>query len=100
MNGSPEIDHVSANDEVTLVTDCGPAPMNLGAALLFAAGADLTYATVRSTLAGRLPRVRRLRQRLVQTPPGCGRPVWVDDVSFDLAPHLSEVILPPPGSVA
>ncbi|MEO7235618.1 MAG: wax ester/triacylglycerol synthase domain-containing protein, partial [Lapillicoccus sp.] len=96
VNGSPEVDRVSASDEVTLATDCGPAPTNLGVALLFAAGVDLTYATVRSTLEGRLPRVRRLRQRLVRTPPGCGRPVWVDDAGFDLAHHLSEVSLPTP----
>ena len=39
-------------------------------------------------LAERLPGVPRLRQRLQPTPPGGGRPVWVDDAEFDLDNHL------------
>ena len=31
----------------------------------------------------------RLRRRLVRTPPGCGRPIWVDDPAFSLERHLT-----------
>lgn len=44
---------------------------------------------------GRLPAVPRLRRRLQRAPLGCGRPVWVDDVHFDLDEHLSTVELSP-----
>ena len=88
------IERASANDVVTLATDRGPAPMNIGAVLIVDDAADLDFATVTSVLESRLPRVRRLRQRLIRTPPGCGRPVWVDDPGFDLSRHLSQIVLP------
>jgi len=90
------IDRASSNDMVTLATDRGPAPMNIGAILIVDAASDLDFATVRSTLARRLPRVRRLRQRLLKTPLACGRPLWVDSPDFDLDRHLSQTELPVP----
>ena len=78
-------ERASPNDVVTLATDRGPAPMNIGAILIVDDAADLDFSTVTSILKGRLPRVRRLRQRLTWTPPGCGRPIWVDDPGFDLS---------------
>jgi WS/DGAT/MGAT family acyltransferase len=88
------IERASANDVVTLATDRGPAPMNIGAVLIVEDAADLDFSTVASILEGRLPRVRRLRQRLMKTPPGCGRPIWVDDPGFDLNQHLCQSVLP------
>jgi len=38
--------------------------------------------------------VPRLRQRLLTVPPGCGRPIWVDDPGFDVARHVSVLELP------
>src|SRR6478672_5535716 len=76
------VERVSANDATTLATDRGPAPMNIGAVLLVERGGELSVDDVCSLLDARLPRVRRLRQRLMRTPPGCGRPVWVDDPDF------------------
>jgi len=90
----PSIDRVSPNDMVTLATDRGPAPMNIGAVLIVDAAADLDFATVRAIFASRLPRVRRLRQRLVKMPLGCGRPVWADSPNFDLDRHLSCLEVP------
>jgi diacylglycerol O-acyltransferase / wax synthase len=89
------IERASPNDVVTLATDRGPAPMNIGAVLIVDAASDLDFSTVRSTLEARLPRVRRLRQRLVKLPLGCGRPIWVDQPDFDLGHHLSQTVLPP-----
>jgi WS/DGAT/MGAT family acyltransferase len=39
-------------------------------------------------LAERIPSVPRLRQRLARTPPGAGRPVWIDDSRFQLTEHV------------
>jgi diacylglycerol O-acyltransferase / wax synthase len=41
--------------------------------------------------------VPRLRQRIVRVPPGCGRPVWVDDPTFAVDRHLDVEACPPPG---
>jgi len=48
-------------------------------------------------LAGRLPRVRRYRQKLRAVPFRLGRPVWVDDPHFDLRYHVRRTALPAPG---
>jgi diacylglycerol O-acyltransferase / wax synthase len=58
---------------------------------------QLDIAAVRSALADRIRAVPRLRQRLVPTPPGCGRPVWVDDAEFDIAHHVQVRKSPYPG---
>jgi diacylglycerol O-acyltransferase / wax synthase len=52
---------------------------------------------VREALADRVCAIPRLRQQLVLTPPGCGRPVWVDDPQFDVARHVHQVACSPPG---
>ncbi|HET6665778.1 MAG TPA: wax ester/triacylglycerol synthase domain-containing protein [Intrasporangium sp.] len=87
------IERTSPNDLTTLATDHGPVPMNIAAALLIDGGSDLGLPMVRRLLEQRLPRVPRLRQRILDTPLGHGRPVWVDDADFDLDRHLSEVRL-------
>ena len=95
------IERASPNDVVTLATDRGPAPMNIGAVLIVDAAADLDFATVTSILDSRLPRVRRLRQRLIKTPPGCGRPIWVDDPGFDLeSPPVRKPRCPLPSALS
>lgn len=47
-------------------------------------------------LAERIPNVPRLRQRLLRTPPGAGRPIWTDDPRFDLRRHVRHQNCPPP----
>jgi WS/DGAT/MGAT family acyltransferase len=42
-----------------------------------------------ATLAERAATVPRLRQRLMATPFGGGRPVWIDDPDFDVMRHVS-----------
>jgi hypothetical protein len=77
----------------TLATDHGPVPIDIGAVLVVEDGGGLDFSTVRSVLESRLPRVRRMRQRLVSMPFGCGWPLWVDDASFDLDRHLAETVV-------
>jgi WS/DGAT/MGAT family acyltransferase len=73
---------------VVLVSDTGPAPMNIGAVLVLDDAEGLDLPTLAAVLGPRVTRVPRLRQRLVQAPPLCGRPVWQDDPAFTLAAHL------------
>lgn len=84
------IERISSNDLTVLATDRGPVPMHIAAVLEFDAGSAPSFAQVAAVLEERVPRVPRLRRRLMRTPPGCGRPVWVDDPSFRLSRHLSE----------
>src|SRR3954454_8570877 len=46
----------------------------------------------------RLHLVPRYRQRLHVPPAGSGRPLWVDDPTFDLEYHVRHTALPRPGS--
>lgn len=80
-----------------LAADVGPVPRQVGAILVFAPGAGPTAKDVREALAERIRGVPRLRQQLVRTPPGCGRPVWVDDPDVEVGQHVREVRCPTPG---
>ena len=46
---------------------------------------------------GRLSLVPRFRQRLVVPPLEAGRPLWADDVNFNLTYHIRHTGLPEPG---
>ncbi|MGO8959409.1 MAG: wax ester/triacylglycerol synthase domain-containing protein [Streptosporangiaceae bacterium] len=98
MAGS--VDRASALDMMELATDFGPVPMQVGAVLVFEAGTGLDARAVRDVLAARTCGIPRLRQRLMRAPPGCGRPVWVDDTRFDVSQHIAEVSCSPPGDEA
>ena len=84
-------------DLTVLASDRGPVPMNIAAVLRFEPAQGPTGREVRMLLTERLPAVPRLRQRLQPTPPGGGRPVWVDDKEFDLDHHLVVRACPYPG---
>ena len=72
-----EIDRASASDLVTLATDRGQVPMNIGAVLIIDR-AELDLRDVRTTVAQRLPRVPRLRRRhLPHTSVAGGRCGWM-----------------------
>lgn len=82
------IERVSGEDLVNLATDVGPAPMQVGAILLLDVPRSFDLATAASTMAERIMTVPRLRQRLIRVPFGCGRPIWVDDPTFDPTRHV------------
>ncbi|WP_347350768.1 wax ester/triacylglycerol synthase domain-containing protein [Intrasporangium sp.] len=83
------VERASPADRAFLAMDRGPVPEQVAAVLFFGAAAAPDLGTLRAVLAGRVPRVRRLRQRLVPSPFGCGGPVWVDDDRFELARHVT-----------
>lgn len=93
----PVIERVSPDDLMQRALDVGPLPMHVGALLVLDGAPDL--AAVRATLGSRLAAWDRLRQREMRTPPGCGRPVWVDAVP-DLDRHVRAVACPAPGDEA
>src|SRR6266568_4238607 len=96
----PAIERASAEDMMILTNDVGPVPMQVGAILLLGAGAELDLAAVTALLAERIAAVPRLRQRLVRTPAGRGRPFWADDQAFDIGSHVRAVTCAPPGDEA
>ncbi|MGO4599689.1 wax ester/triacylglycerol synthase domain-containing protein [Terrabacter sp. 2RAF25] len=90
--GSPgwddEILRVTPNDLTTLLSDRGPAPMNIAAVLVVDGGSTLDRSAVTAVLARGVARVPRLRQRLCTAPLGCGRPYWLDDEDLGLGRHV------------
>src|SRR4051812_10645497 len=84
-----EVDRISPNDLTTLVSDRGPAPMNIAAVLVVEGGGRLRTSDVVGALEEGTLAVPRLRQRLRSSPPGCGRPYWADDPHFDVRRPLT-----------
>jgi WS/DGAT/MGAT family acyltransferase len=91
------LERASAIDLMQLASDVGPAPFQVGAILMLSPDQPLTRDAVQAAIGTRIASVPRLRQRLVRTPPGCGRPVWVDDPDFTVARHVDEVAVASPG---
>jgi len=60
----------------------------------------VSLARIRSLVEQRLLRFPRFRQRVVGADVPVGTPVWSDDEALDLAYHVQEVALPPPGDEA
>jgi diacylglycerol O-acyltransferase len=56
-----------------------------------------SFATLSEVLAQLLIRLPPFRRRTVPVPFGLGHPVWVEDPGFDLAHHLSRIVLDPLG---
>jgi diacylglycerol O-acyltransferase len=93
----PWFERIGATDLQQLVTDVGPVPANVGGVLLLEPAATLDPQEAVRLLRARVAGIPRLRQRLLDTPLGGGRPVWVDDAAFDPARHVTLIACPPPG---
>ena len=91
------IDRVTSDDMVSLATDVGPVPMQVGVVLVLEPKPALDPGEVVRQLGDRVRAVPRLRRALRSTPPGCGRPVWVDDPGFDVGRQTEVVACPAPG---
>ncbi|WP_433518765.1 wax ester/triacylglycerol synthase domain-containing protein [Nonomuraea sp. CA-143628] len=97
MPAQADVDRAGAGDLFNLAVDIGPVPMQVGACLVLDTGPRFDLKRARRLIAERVGAVPRLRQRLVPAPPGCGRPLWIDDPAFDIDHHLHVVACPPPG---
>jgi WS/DGAT/MGAT family acyltransferase len=91
------VERVSTDDLMSLASESGSTPMQVGAVLMLDTPAGLDPGSVLEALACRVRAVPRLRQRLIRVPPGCGRPVWADDPGFAADSHFSTVRCPAPG---
>lgn len=72
------------------------ASLHIGSVGIFD-GPPPPQADLAAMVDSRLDLVPRYRQRVVRVPFGLGRPVWVDDESFELDYHFRRTALPAPG---
>ena len=88
------IDRATGNDVVQLGADRGSVPTNIGVILVFDPVTAPPIGHLTNVLDGRVRTVPRLVRRLVATPWGCGRPVWLADPGFRLGRHLDVAGVP------
>jgi diacylglycerol O-acyltransferase / wax synthase len=93
------LDRLTAVDASFLTNENSSSHMHVGAILVFE-GPPPRYTDLVEHVRGRLPLVPRFRQKLVVPPFEAGRPLWADDVNFNLTYHLRHSALPDPGGEA
>ncbi|MGB7588250.1 MAG: wax ester/triacylglycerol synthase family O-acyltransferase [Solirubrobacterales bacterium] len=90
------LDRLTAIDASFLTNETSSSHMHVGGILIFEGPAP-PYVDLVEHVRGRLRKVPRFRQRLIVPPFEAGRPLWVDDVSFNLTYHIRHSALPEPG---
>jgi diacylglycerol O-acyltransferase len=90
-------DRLTAVDAGFLAQEGHNAHMHIGAVMVFE-GPPPAFADFADHVRGRLHLVPRYRQKLAVPPLETGRPLWVDDPSFNLEYHLRHTGLPEPGT--
>jgi WS/DGAT/MGAT family acyltransferase len=93
------LDRLTSTDASFLHQEGRSSHMHIGGVLLFDGPAP-THQEVVDHIRGRLHLVPRYRQKLATPPLDSGRPLWIDDNSFNLDYHVRSVALPRPGSEA
>jgi WS/DGAT/MGAT family acyltransferase len=91
------LDRLTAVDASFLTNETSTSHMHVGAILIFE-GPPPLYVDLVEHVRGRLNQVPRFRQRIVVPPLEAGRPLWADDVNFNLTYHIRHTGLPEPGS--
>ena len=92
-------DRLSALDASFLYVEDQTTPMHVGGVAIFERpSSGFTYEQVLDLVGARLAFLPRYRQRVLAVPGHLARPVWVDDVDFDLNYHVRRSALPQPGS--
>jgi diacylglycerol O-acyltransferase / wax synthase len=90
------LDRLTSVDASFLTNESSSSHMHVGAILIFE-GPPPLYVDLVEHVRGRLNLVPRFRQRIVVPPLEAGRPLWADDVNFNLTYHLRHTGLPEPG---
>jgi diacylglycerol O-acyltransferase / wax synthase len=93
------LDRLTAVDASFLTNESSSSHMHVGAILIFE-GPPPRYVDLVEHVRSRLPLVPRFRQKLVVPPLEAGRPLWADDVNFNLTYHIRHTALPEPGGEA
>jgi len=91
------VERLSPTDVMELACDVTGTSMQVAAVLVLDNAVSLDVVVVREALKRRITAIPRLRQRLLDVPFGCGRPVWVDDSSFDISHHVGSAGCASPG---
>lgn len=90
------LERLTAIDASFLTNESSSSHMHIGGLLIFE-GPPPKYVDLVEHIRGRLDKVPRFRQKLVAPPLEAGRPLWADDVNFNLAYHVRHTALPSPG---
>ncbi|HEX5609216.1 MAG TPA: wax ester/triacylglycerol synthase family O-acyltransferase [Solirubrobacterales bacterium] len=90
------LDRLTALDASFLTNESSSSHMHIGGILIFE-GPPPRYVDLVEHVRGRLSQVPRFRQKLVVPPLEAGRPLWADDVNFNLTYHIRHTALPEPG---
>src|ERR1700748_1865766 len=93
------LDRLTPVDASFLTNESTSSHMHVGAILIFE-GPPPRYVDLVEHVRGRLNLVPRFRQKLVVPPMETGRPLWADDVNFNLSYHIRHTALPEPGGEA
>ena len=93
------LDRLTGIDASFLHQETAAAHMHIGGVLVFEGPAP-TLKELTNHIACRLHRIPRYRQRLAFPPLDTGRPLWIDDTSFNLDYHVRASALPEPGNDA
>jgi WS/DGAT/MGAT family acyltransferase len=99
MPGQQHLDRLSAIDAGFLAQEKPNTHMHIGGLALFE-GEPPELDAFLAHIESRLHLVPRYRQKLATPPFETGRPLWVDDPTFNLAYHVRHSALPPPGEEA
>jgi diacylglycerol O-acyltransferase / wax synthase len=91
------MDRLSALDASFLTNESNTAHMHVGGVMIFE-GPPPAYEDMLAHIRSRLHLVPRFRQKLANPPIETGRPLWVDDPTFNLEYHVRHSALPSPGS--
>ncbi|SFB61943.1 acyltransferase, WS/DGAT/MGAT [Amycolatopsis marina] len=94
-------DRLSALDASFLYVEDPATPMHVGGVAIFERPSqEFDYEDLLALIGQRLVFLPRYRQRVMAVPGHLARPVWVDDVDFDLNYHVRRSALPAPGTDA
>jgi len=91
------LDRLTSIDASFLHQEGEASHMHIGAVLIFE-GPPPAFSDYLDHVRSRLHLVPRYRQKLAVPPLEMGRPLWVDDPSFNLEYHVRHTALPTPGS--
>ncbi len=91
------LDRLTAVDASFLHQEDATSHMHIGAITIFE-GPPPPFTAVLEHIRARLRHVPRYRQKLAYPPFESGRPLWIDDPTFNLEYHLRHSALPAPGT--
>jgi diacylglycerol O-acyltransferase / wax synthase len=93
----PLVERASSADMAFLAMDTGQVPQQFAVILILDRPGDFSLSQLRQLISNRVLAFPRLRQRLIKVPPGCGRPIWMDDRDFHINRHVRAVPCRAPG---